>query len=278
LAERFVMVPGGKGLNQTVAAARQGARTAMVGVVGADDLGGHLLAVVQAEGVEVEHLRRDASTGSGVALITVDAKGDNTILVAPQANARLGEDDVAAAAAALSRTRVVLVQLEIPLPSVRAALARAQAAGAVTILNPAPAPPRPLDRDLLALCDFVVPNESEAAALTGEDTSDAAGVERAAHALLAAGARAVVVTVGDRGARYRDAHRSFAVPTFPVTAVDATAAGDAFCGALAAALAVGTALEDALRRASAAGALAVTVPGATPALPTAAAVDALLAG
>jgi ribokinase len=276
LAERFVMVPGGKGLNQAVAAARQGARTALVGVVGTDDLGDQLLAVARDEGVAVEHLRRDEATGSGVALITVDAEGDNTILVAPQANARLGEDDVTRAGDALTATRVVLTQLETPPGSVRAALRQGRAAGATTILNPAPAPAQTLDADLLALCDLVVPNESEAAAITGHDTSDDAGVRRAARALLDAGAGAVVVTLGDRGSFYCDARRSFAVPTFPVAAVDTTAAGDAFCGALAARLAARAPLDDALRHAAAAGALAVTVAGATPALPTAAAVRALL--
>jgi ribokinase len=277
LAERFVMVPGGKGLNQAIAAARQGARTAMVGVLGTDDLGDRLGEVAAADGVDLTHVRRDPAVGSGVALITVDGRGDNTILVVPQANGRLGPGDVAAAASAVTGTGVLLVQLETPLAAVQEALACARAAGVTTVLNPAPAPTTPLPRELLALADLVVPNETEAAALTGEDTSDTAGVDRAAAALLGAGAGAVLLTLGERGALYRDADRTIRVPTSPVTAVDATAAGDAFCGALAAALSHGRPLEDALARAAAAGALAVTVAGAVPSLPMAAAVDALLA-
>jgi len=276
LADRFVMVPGGKGLNQAIAAARQGVRTAMVGVLGADDLGDRLAEVATVDGVDLTHVRRDPEVGSGVALITVDGRGDNTILVVPQANGRLGPGDVADAAPAVTGTRVLLAQLETPLAAVQEALARARAAGVTTVLNPAPAPTTPLPPELLALVDIVVPNETEAAALTGHDPSDNRDVERAADALLRGGARAVIVTLGERGALYRDPDRTLVVGSPRVDALDATAAGDAFCGALAAALSHGRTLEAALSRAVAAGALTVTVAGAVPSLPTAAATDRLL--
>jgi ribokinase len=234
----------------------------MVGLVGDDADGRWLVGLLEAEGVETTHVGAIAGASTGTALITVDADGANTIVVAAGANALLAPEAVdAALATPLLPSRsvdVVLVQLEIPTPAVLRALQVAREAGATTILNPAP--PAGLPAELLDLVDVLVPNEHEAA-VTG------------------LGAHHTVVTLGPAGARW---HRSphdpepIDVPAFPVTPVDTTGAGDAFCGTLAAALAGGEHLADALRRASAAGAISVTRPGAAPSLPTAAEVDELL--
>jgi ribokinase len=257
---------GGKGANQAAASALQGVPTALIAGVGDDAAGGSLLDALRATGVDVSGCRVVAGALSGQALITVDDAGANTIVVAAGANAELEAADVTPA----GRARVVLVQLEIPHSAVRAALAAGRAGGAVTILNPAPA--RPLDRTLLALCDVVVPNEHEAVALTGALT-----VREAAAALAAsAPGITVIVTCGPQGALvYRDGE-TIDVPALIVEAVDTVAAGDAFCGVLAACLAEGGQLDEAVRRASAAGAHATTVHGALPSLPTRAQVDALL--
>jgi len=264
---------GGKGANQAVTSARQGVATCFVGAVADDGPGRDLLARLADEGLALGWCRIDDSgaTTTGQALITVDARGANTIVVAAGANAALTLADVAAAGPALATGRVVLVQLEIPEATARAALAAGRASGAVTVLNPAPA--RPLDDTLLGLCDLLVPNEHEAAVLTGEGDPARAALALAERApkttvvVTCGGAGVVVVSPGGTARR---------LPAIPVTAVDSVAAGDAFCGALAAALASGRDVDSALLRAIAAGAHAVTVRGALPSLPTAADVDRLL--
>jgi ribokinase len=270
----FAMASGGKGLNQALAAARQGAVTRLIGTVGDDDHGQRLRAVASAAGIDIGGVAVTAGNASGIAVITVAPGGQNTIVVAPGANAVTNTTQVGSDPAVGSAT-VVLAQLEIPLTAVVSALTTARRAGHVTILNPAPA--RMLPDDVVGLCDLVVPNESEAALLTGCATDSDDGVIAAGRALLARGAGAVIITLGARGAMYIDRDRIEVVAPFAVDAIDATAAGDAFCGALAAALAQGSEVSGALRRASAAGALATTVAGAAPSLPTRAAVDELLA-
>ena len=254
LGSDFAEHAGGKGLNQAIAAARAGARTAFVGAVGDDDAGRRLLAELEAAGVDVSAtMSADAPTGR--ALIAVDAGGENSIVVVPGANGSLR-------VSALPPSRVVLVQLEIPLAAVVASLDLARAAGAITILNPAPAPAADLDVALTA--DYVVPNESEAAALGGVD------------ALLAAGAGVVITTEGTTGAFVATLDGAWRQAPFAVEPVDTTGAGDAFCGALAARIAMGDDLTCAVSYAAAAGALATTKHGAVPSLPDVAAIDALL--
>jgi ribokinase len=250
--------PGGKGLNQAVAAARSGAATAFVGAVGSDHAGIRLRDVAAAEGIDVSSLAT-ADVPTGRALIGVDDRAENSIIVVPGANGSVTAEQVAAST---PTARVVLVQLEVPVEAVRAALTAGRAAGARTVLNPAPAAHLPAE--LLALCDVVVPNEHELELVGGSD------------ALLAAGVGAVVVTLGARGVRVVTADGVTDVAAFPVTPVDTTGAGDSFCGALSARLAAGDALLDAVRYASAAGALATTVEGAVPSLPRADAVRALI--
>lgn len=266
---------GGKGLNQAVAAARQGADVVMVGAVGDDPAGGLLAGVLAEESIDVEWLRRVPGP-SGTALVTVDAAGANTIVVVPGANGALDVDDVPAQVVA--GAAVVVCQLEVRLAVVRAALEVARRGGAFTILNPAPAP-GPLPDGVLELVDLVVPNEVEAAALVplagGRGPLDAAGA--AGRALVGAGAGAALVTLGSRGALL--VGRGTATPVGPlaVRPVDPTAAGDAFVGALAAALAAGDSMAAATRRAAAAGALATTRLGAVPSLPDRRSVDRALA-
>ena len=251
---------GGKGLNQAVAAARAGARTSLCAAIGDDGAAQQLLDVMHADSVDAHGVQRVSSVPTGRALIGVSASGENSIIVVAGANAELVADQVRSNA---SNARVILAQLEVPLATVEAALAAGRAGGATTILNPAPA--RRLSASLIALCDVLIPNEHELAILGGLD------------ALFALGAAAVVVTLGSRGAELctPDGARTM-VPAFVVEPVDTTAAGDAFCGAFAAALAVGAELLAALRFAAAAGALATTRAGAVPSLAHLAEIEALL--
>lgn len=246
--------PGGKGLNQAVAAARAGARTAFVGAVGTDNAGEVLAAVLTADGIDGALVERVAAP-TGRALIGVSATGENSIIVVPGANATVTGRTIPPA-------RVLLAQLEVPLDAVQRAFAAARAAGTITVLNPAPA--QPLGAELLGECDLVVPNEHELQLLGGVDR------------LLALGARAVVVTLGARGAELHTPDGVHAVAPFAVTAVDTTAAGDSFCGALCARLAVGDELPAALRFAAASGALCTTRAGAVPSIPQRAEIEALV--
>jgi ribokinase len=271
-ATGYFTAAGGKGLNQAVSAARQGVDVAFVGCIGDDAAGLALRDLLRAEQIDTTGLRCPPGEATGLAFVTVGSGGENTVVVAALANGRMTTDDVEAAGPLIDRARVLLVQLEIPIDAVRAALSRARAAGVTTVLNPAPAT-GPLPGDVLALVDVLVPNLVEAAALTGRPAS--AG--DMARALFAAGGRTVVVTMGEQGAIVAAKDRLDAMPAFSLDAVDSTGAGDAFCGVLAAGLARDQPLDVALRRATAAGALATTVRGAVPSLPTAAAIDDLLA-
>lgn len=255
LGRDYAEHPGGKGLNQAVAASRSGARTAFVSAVGDDDAGTRLLGVMHGDGIDTAHVAVRAGTPTGRALIGVSDAGENSIIVVPGANATVAVD-------ALPAARVVLAQLEVPLATVARAFEFARAAGATTVLNPAPA--QALPASLLALCDVVVPNEHEVELLGGVD------------ALFALGARAVVVTQGSKGATLYEPGRSEHIPPVPVDPVDTTGAGDTFCGALCARLAVGDDLVSALRVASATAALSTTRAGAVPSIPTAAEVTAFL--
>lgn len=248
--------PGGKGLNQAVAAARSGARVAMVGCVGDDAAGEHLRSVVDAEGIDASGLITSTVAPTGRALITVDADGENTIVVVSGANALVEP------AVAVPPTRVLLTQLEIPTATATAVCRRARAEGAVTLLDPAPA--MPLPDPLIAACVAIVPNEHEIEVAGG------------ARHLLARGAGRIIVTRGGDGVEVVERSHSFRHDVFPVDVVDTTGAGDAFRGALAARLATADDIATAIRYATAAGALATTRAGAVPSLPRRADVEALL--
>jgi len=276
IGDNFSMVLGGKGANQALAAVRAGAPTFMVGAVGDDQFGELTLATLNADGVDTSAVR--VLPGStGIAHIRVDtASGENDIVIVPEANHRLEPDAVEQSLRALrDRISVVLVQLESPLAVVHRVAEVCRSQGMRLILDPAPAQPLP---DAIWPGVFAVkPNETEAAIMTGQPVTDDSSAAAAARWFLDRGVEVAVITLGARGAIAVSGDAAYELPAFSVRAVDTTAAGDAFTGALGAALAGGAALPGALRRALAASALAVTVRGASPSLPTAAAVDAFLA-
>lgn len=271
----FATHPGGKGANQAVAAARAGGQVSFVGRVGADAFGDTLRAGLEAEGIDIAHLRVAPEEPTGVALIAVDPSGQNTIIVAPGANAAVTVDDVDAAAERITGADVLLLQLEVPLEVVAHAAALAAEARVRVVLNTAPA--QPLPNDLLACCEYLILNETEAEILTGVLPSDWESAEAAAARLQEYGARQVIVTLGARGAVLAGPDGVVPQPAFPVASRDAVGAGDAFVGTFSVGVGSGLTAPEALRRAAAAGALATLTSGAQPSLPTAAAVDAFLA-
>jgi ribokinase len=273
----FARFAGGKGANQACAAARLGGRVSILGQVGADEPGAWLVARLGESGVDTSFVLRDETESTGLALITIDAAGQNQIVLVPGANGAFTPERLAQAVTALRNTRVVLLQLEIPLPTVLAAARAGRHAGAIVMLDPAPA--QELPDALLALCDYLTPNETELAALTGGgEVCDADDVRRRAGQLLERGAARVLVKCGSRGAALFTAHTERWWPPHTVDVVDTTAAGDAFNGAFAVAVADGAAEEAAGRFANAAGALAVTRVGAQAAMPLRVDVERLLTG
>ena len=265
---------GGKGANQAVAARRLGADVRFIACVGDDDSGRGIRAALEAEGIGVDGVTVTADAATGTALIVVDGQGRNQIAVAPGANWRLSVEHVRSRAVDFAWARVVICQLETPLETLAWALGEARRRGAVTVLNPAPV--REGLPDVWPLVDYLTPNEGEAERLTGVAVRDPRSVAAAAHALRGRGVGTVIVTLGAQGVVACTAHGEIHVPARRVTAIDTTAAGDAFNGALAVALGGGEILEDALRFANTAAALACTRRGAQPSLPTRAEVEQLL--
>ena len=272
LGTDLTMAGGGKGANQAVAAARAGGRVTLVARVGDDVFGGQAVAAFAADGLETRFVLRTPGISSGVALINVDDRGENSISVASGANARLSVEDVKSAAAAFEEADIVLLQLESPLETVAAVVRAAGERGVPVVLNPAPA--RPLDSDLLSGVSVLTPNETEAELLSGIPVRDEGGVREAAARLRRRGPWAVVITLGDRGVYASSPDLEGFFPAFRVEAVDTTAAGDVFNGALAVALAEKRPLPEALRFAQAAAAISVTRPGAQPSAPTRAEIEA----
>lgn len=279
----FRMFPGGKGANQAVAASRlaaQGGRVQMVGAVGDDANGREHLAGMLHEGVDTSFVFTRHGTPTGVALITVaEAGGENTIVVAPGANATVSTDDVDAAAEAIRAADVLLMQLEVPVEAVVEAARIARASSTATVLNAAPA--RSLPGELLANVDVLVVNQSEAAVLSGLEERESPDI--ILDSLVDGGAATVILTLGDAGAlaarRGPRGPERIRTPAHTVATVDTVGAGDAFCGAVAAAWrTLGDDLSSLLRFACAAGALATTRAGAIPSLPRRAEVEALVAG
>jgi ribokinase len=283
LGSDLVTIPGGKGANQAVAAAKLGGDVHFVGRVGDDDFGQRLL-----NGLRNHHVRTDQVTvtegaSSGCALILVDKKGENSIVVAPGANHRLTPEDIDGAAELIAKASIVVMQLEIPLKTVRHAIAKCRELGAYTILDPAPAPPKGISRALYDV-NILTPNQSEAEALLQTPSlgrsrrAKRPDAKQIGAELLARGPDTIVLKLGEKGAMIQDRHGYIhTIKPFKVKVVDTTAAGDAFTGALAVALSEGKSMHDAVKFANAAGACCCEGFGAQPSLPTREAVLSLLA-
>jgi len=262
IGERFDITPGGKGMNQAVAAARAGARTTMIGVLGEDELGDRFIEALKSEGIDAGLVRRDPSAGTGVGLPMVMEDGENAIVIVPRANSSFSSEDVARVRPALLSSDVVLVQFELPLGPVAEATREIRQGGGLVILNPAPAlaPPPGIQ------FDYLVANSIEATHFAAGSGLEPEAL--ASHLYESWTPKGVVITLGADGLVYEAGDGPVVVKAEQVDAVDTVGAGDAFCGYLAASLAEGASLSEAVEIAKVAGALCVTRPGAVDAIPT----------
>ena len=263
LGGEFLMNPGGKGANQAVAASRLGADISFITKIGKDVFGSYTLAAIQHEGIPIKNVIKSGEHASGVALITVNAQGENTIVVAPGANMQLSPEEIDTAL--LGKADIILMQLEIPLATIEWVVKTGNSLGKKVILNPAP--PQPLPASILKGLFIITPNESETAVLTGIQPTTLPDMKRAGKFLLTRGVQHVIITLGERGAFLMNEEHTLLVPSPLVTPVDTTAAGDVFNGALAAALAHGAELPEACNLACRAAAISVTRKGAQASAP-----------
>lgn len=271
----FHIIPGGKGANQAVAAARAGAATRMIGCVGADPFGRELLDSLSLSGVDVEGVSISENSPTGTATIIVEDSGQNRIIIVPGANALVSEDYIEELWQSIEQSGLILLQHEIPLETVHYILARAKTAGIPVILNPAPVYDIPEDQ--LSLVHTLILNEIEAAALTSLEVTDAGSAHKAAQALNCRGVERVIITMGATGTVLVDSSYDLFQPAFKVESVDTTAAGDTFAGGYAACILGGKNPPEALLYAAAASALAVTRLGAQTSIPCKEEVQAFLA-
>ena len=274
IGQDFKQIPGGKGANQADAIARQGASVSLLGGVGNDAFGEALLAALHDDGVDISQIKRFSDTATGIATITVDSAGHNSIVVTPGANYCFLAEHVQNLQAALDESQIIVTQLEIPLETVKYALQAAKGLGKTTILTPAPA--CKLDDVLLSYVDILIPNETELELLSGAALATEADIIAASRELIDQGVETVIVTLGERGCIYINSEgwRSFAA--YQVDPVDTTAAGDSFIGGLAVALSEGKRIEAAIPFAMAVAALTVTKKGAQSSLPYRREVEELL--
>ena len=272
----FFMNAGGKGANQAVAAARYGKRVVFVAKTGDDLFGRQVRESMKQDGIVTDYVFVDKEHPSGVALITIDSKAENCIVVAGGANMYLSKDDIDVAADEIRSAGIVLMQLETPIETVAYAAKMAAEAGVKVVLNPAPAPAEPLSEELLKNLYLITPNRSEASRITGIDIKDMDSAQRAARAILEMGPKNVIITLGSDGALIYDGNAITLIEAQKVEAVDTTAAGDTFNGVLVSALAEGYSLIDSAREASVAAAISVTRMGAQPAAPTREEVEAFI--
>ncbi len=275
LGGSFSMAAGGKGANQAVAAARAGGKVVFIARVGEDYFGERAIKHFMADQIDVSFIMKDKEAQSGIALIFVGEKGENSIAVAAGANARLSKADIEKCSDTIAAAGILLMQLETPLETVQTAAEIASSSSVKVILNPAPA--RKLPAELLRLASIMTPNEFEAEVLTGIPISDDEAASRAADVLLNQGVGTVIITLGARGAFMAAGNLREVIPGYPVHAVDTTGAGDVFNGALAVALSEGKDLPEAVSFACAAAAISVTKLGAQPSIPRRREIDSFVA-
>lgn len=277
MGNSFALGPGGKGSNQAVAAARLGGEVHFVTRLGRDAFADMALKTWDGAGVIPAVTQHDDSYTGAAYIFIEEASGNNAIIVCPGVARSISPEDIEARRDLIEGAAVFVTQLEQPMDAAFRALQIARGAGVRTILNPAPA--AAIAPEMLALCDFVTPNESEAEGITGIPVASVADAEKAADALLAAGVGAAIITLGENGAFYKDATRAFHVPAFSAgPVVETTGAGDAFNGGFATALAEGADPIDAIRFGCATAGISVTRPGTAPSMPSRAEIEALLAG
>jgi len=265
---------GGKGANQAVAAARMEAQASFVGSVGADPIGDFLIGGLQSDGIDTTWVKRAADRATGCAFIMIFPTGNNCIMVEPAANLALTPADIESARELIERADAVVSVFEIPMEAVEAAFRLARKAGKLTVLDAGP--PRPCPPEVLRLADVVSPNETELAYLTGEEVSGRVSARQAADKLLEQGIKTVILKLGSDGSMLVTREGAKHFPAFRIEAVDPTAAGDAFTAAFTVQYAAGATIEEAIRFANAAGALAATKLGAQPSLPKRQEVEAFL--
>ncbi|MBR1543851.1 MAG: ribokinase [Muribaculaceae bacterium] len=267
IGQDFITNQGGKGANQAVAVSRMGGDVSFVARVGNDGFGKQALQLLGEEGIDTTHVLTTEGVSTGIAMIPVDARGENSIIVVSGANAMLSEEDIEAAKPLIAGASIVLMQLETPIPTLIKAVQVAHESGAKVLLNPAPFPKEPLPGDLLKNVDLITPNETEASMMSGVDVSDEESILKAIRAIQSLGVGDVIITAGSRGAYTIDDNKLLNVPAFKVKAVDTTAAGDTFNGALCVALSEGLAMPEAILMANKAASVSVTRLGAWRSIP-----------
>ena len=270
----FGMFLGGKGANQAIAASRAGSKVTMVGRLGNDFFGKQFLEKFSREGINTDFVTQDDENGTGVAMPLIDASGDNSIVIIPQANMALTVENINQAQSTIADADVLVMQCEVPMDANQRAAEIAKQNDTLVILNPAPA--QLIPDQILKLVDIIIPNEIETETLTGLPTKTENEVLVAGRNLLSKGVETVILTLGDRGSLLLNEDGEKLIPAFDVSVVDTTSAGDSFCGVLAASLANGISINLSVEIANAAGALAVTKLGAEPSLPQRDAIDDLL--
>mgnify|MGYP000261652561 FL=1 len=270
----FGMFLGGKGANQAIAASRAGSKVTMVGRLGNDFFGKQFLEKFSREGINTDFVTQDDENGTGVAMPLIDASGDNSIVIIPQANMALTVENINQAQSTIADADVLVMQCEVPMDANQRAAEIAKQNDTLVILNPAPA--QLIPDQILKLVDIIIPNEIETETLTGLPTKTENDILVAGRNLLSKGVETVILTLGDRGSLLLNEDGEKLIPAFDVSVVDTTAAGDSFCGVLAASLANGISINLSVEIANAAGALAVTKLGAEPSLPQRDAIDDLL--